>query len=389
MIVDYPHISFTKSWRITPQIAFLLGEIEGFIKSITNSPILPEDYQSLLHVALIKGAQATTAIEGNTLTEDEIVKIQEGEHLPPSKEYQEIEVKNILEAYNFLLKEVVYRNKENLISPELIKEFHKMVGQNLGKYLDAVPGQFRADNRIVGKYRCPDYNDVPELINRLCKWLLEEFHFDKGQQEVKENIIQAIVTHVYIEWIHPFGDGNGRTGRLLEYYLLLRGGNPDISTYILSNHYNLTRSEYYRQLENATKMRDLTEFIFYALQGFRDGLEHTLGVLQKSQLIITWHKYIYDTLKEQKHVQHQIYKRRRDLMIDLPIDKTYTLAELVESTPKIAKLYGNLSPKSVLRDLKDLVELELLSNEGGKYSSNVNKLRGRFLIRSKRIKSGE
>src|SRR5690606_18248615 len=135
----------------------------------------------------------------------------------------------------------------------------------------------RNRNVVVGTYRCPDASDVEGLVESLCGWLLKEFRFDRGNQTFADIVIQAIVSHVYLEWIHPFSDGNGRTGRLLEFYILLRGGNPDIASHILSNHYNETRSEYYRQLDNATKKRNLAEFIEYALQGFRDGLMETLG----------------------------------------------------------------------------------------------------------------
>ena len=58
------------------------------------------------------------------------------------------------------------------------------------------------------------------------RWLPQEFGFAANQQQtfLVDAVVQAIVTHVYLEWIHPFGDGNGRTGRLLEFYILLRWG---------------------------------------------------------------------------------------------------------------------------------------------------------------------
>jgi hypothetical protein len=54
-------------------------------------------------------------------------------------------------------------------------------------------------------------------------------------------LIAAVVAHVYFEWIHPFGDGNGRTGRLIELKLLLEAGVPQPAAHLLSNHYNATR----------------------------------------------------------------------------------------------------------------------------------------------------
>ena len=75
----------------------------------------------------MKGAQATTAIEGNTLSDEEVKKIMNNQKLPPSKAYQEIEVKNILEAFNELLNEILNSNVDNFITLDLLKSFHKKV----------------------------------------------------------------------------------------------------------------------------------------------------------------------------------------------------------------------------------------------------------------------
>jgi len=274
------HLLFRKHWELTSQCLYELGQCDALVQAISNIPLKPQNRDKLLQVALIKGAQATTAIEGNTLSEEEIERIQEGGKLPPSKEYQEIEVRNIIEAFNLLFREIVIENEVRIITPDLIREFHKMISKNLGEHIDAMPGKFREDNRIVGTYRPPEYKYVPELTEKLCSWIRKEFHFDQNQSFATA-VVQAIVTHVYIEWIHPFGDGNGRTGRLIEFYVLLRAGLPGIVSHILSNFYNKTRSEYYRQFDKARKKRDLTWFIEYAVQGFRDGLNENLRIIQE------------------------------------------------------------------------------------------------------------
>lgn len=366
----YPHLQFRKHWQITSESLFLLGQCEAFVLAISKMPILPDDYKELLNVSLVKGAKATTAIEGNTLTEEEIKKIQEGEHVLPSKEYQEIEVKNILEAFNRLLKEVVFEDKSELISPDLIKEFHIMVGKNLGDQLDAIPGKFRNDARNVGLYKCPDHIDVPGLVIKLCDWILKEFHYPKGQK-FHETIIQAIVVHIYLEWIHPFGDGNGRTGRLLEFYILLRGGNPDIASHILSNHYNQTRSEYYRQIEISTRKRDLTEFIQYAIQGLRDGLLETLKIIQGSLMDMTWQKLIHDKFAAKKYKHKEVFRRQRDLMLNFPTHEELSMEEVALANPRIAKTYGGLSSRTLKRDLDELIEMELIKYNKGKYKASV------------------
>jgi Fic family protein len=370
LTTKYPHLTFRRDWQYTQKSLLLLGQCEALVKAICNTPILPEHHSQLLNVSLIKGAQATTAIEGNTLTEVEIQKIKEGQKLPLSKEYQEIEVNNILQAFQELFDEVVSQNTSSLITKDFIRRLHLMVGKSLGDHLEAIPGRFRDRNVVVGTYRCPESDDVEYLIELLCDWLLKEFHFDRGNQTFTDVVIQAIISHVYIEWIHPFGDGNGRTGRLLEFYILLRGGNPDIASHILSNHYNETRPEYYRQLENATRKRSLTDFIEYALQGFQDGLVETLEVIQLSQSRITWERHIYNTFDKTNISNNKVFKRRRNLILELPIEQMFSINEIVLATAKIARDFANLSPKTVQRDLEDLIEMKLIVKEGNKYKAN-------------------
>ena len=366
----YPHIIFQRQWEITNKCYCFLGECAALVESIAQLPLQPNYHQDLLNVSLIKGARSTTAIEGNTLTDADIEIIKKGESLPPSKEYQEVEIKNILSALNTLLKEIVRENKTYLITPTLLKRFHKMVGKNLGKHFAAIPGKYRTDQRIVGTYKTPDYKDVPELVNELCSWLKKDFHFTKGQQ-FYESVIQAIITHIFIERIHPFGDGNGRVGRLVEFYILLRAGTPDIASHILSNHYNETRANYYRQFDNALKANDLTEFIEYAVQGYRDGLVETFNVIKENLLDISWRKFVYDSFAKQSYVKKEAFKRKRRLILEMPTDKKFDIDEITLINPQIAKRYANLSKRTVLRDLKELEEMELIKKINRKYQANM------------------
>ena len=373
----YKHIIFRKHWEIKSECLYQIGECDALVKTISNLPLKPKDRQRLLQVSLIKGAQATTAIEGNTLSEEEIEKIQEGWKLPPSKEYLEIEVKNILDAFNKLLAEIVVEGKIRIISPDLIRDFHLMIGKNLGEQFDAIPGRFRTDNRVVGPYRAPDYKYVPELIDKLCDWLPREFHFTDGQS-FKTAVIQAIVTHVYIEWIHPFADGNGRTGRLLEFYILLRSGLPGIVSHILSNFYNATRSQYYRQLDSARKNSDLTAFIGYAVQGFRDGLVENVRIIQKGQFRIFWHNYVYEIFTDIRYTKKDAFKRKREVALRMPMEKALTADEITSLSPLLIQSYAKVSKPTVQRDLKELVGLDLIVKEGRKYRANTEALRNRL-----------
>jgi Fic family protein len=386
----YPHIQFRKHWELSPETNYLLGACDGIVSAICDTPMQPDHRRQLLNVSLVKGAQATTAIEGNTLTDAEVQKVSVGGSLPPSKEYQEREVRNILDAMDAILKEVARDGQTPLISQELIRSFHKRVGKELGEHFDAIPGQFRTDERFVGPYKCPRAQDIKDLIDCLCDWLPREFVFSSGKQTFSQAVVQAIVTHVYVEWIHPFGDGNGRTGRLLEFYILLRGGNPDIASHILSNHYNETRAEYYRQLDQASKNRDLSAFLTYAIQGYYDGLQATLEKVVGFTMETAWRHLIYAKFGERPIRKESVHKRRRSVALAVHPTEAMSPDQIMMLTPDVARRYARLTPRTLERDIDELVEMEILDRvEDGKYRANLGLLGAHLPLHRPRHKAAK
>ena len=366
------HISFKFNWNLSEKTANLLGQCYAYINSILNTPIRPDYYRDLLLVSLNKGALASTAIEGNTLTEEELAQIQSGKNIAPSRKYQQQEVENILTAFNTILEELVREKSPAVISPDLIKRFHEMVGRNIGEAFAGNPGQFRRQNVVVGNvYRPPSFELVEELVEKFCDWLMRDFHYTYGQN-FDEAVLEAIVAHVYIAWIHPFMDGNGRTARLLEFYLLMRLGVPSIASHILSNHYNDTRTEYYRYLRDASETGNLNEFIQYALHGFRDGLENTIAIIHKDQTESTWNNYVHniiDTMLDEGKSEKAL-RRIRQLAYYIPGDKFCSIEEIRILNTKIAEEYQGLSQITLRRDLRLLVDKKLLKADKNKYRAN-------------------
>jgi len=381
----YEHITFNRNWALDEETVYMLGQCDCIVQAIASMPINPETHKRLMSVSLRKGARATTAIEGNTLSEEEVEKIQEGEKLPPSKEYLQIEVQNIIDALNSIGRDVLMGGMSSAVSCQMIESFNKAVGQNLGEHFQSVPGKFRqaGHNVVVGKYRAPDGADVSGLMERFCDWLRREFQYEEGGQTFSEQIIQAIVSHIYIAMIHPFGDGNGRTARLLEFYILLRAGLPNIASHILSNHYNDTRQEYYRQLDLCTKTRSLSQFIKYAVQGLRDGLTGILNIVQGQQLFIAWQNHIYETLDSKKALgkTRAVVKRRRTLALRLPLDKEVEINALLETDPILMKLYAPLKPLTLKRDLRELLRLGLVIQKGARYRGQIEIMKRHMPIR--------
>ncbi len=376
--MPFEHLQFTRQWQLSAETTYQLGQCRSLIDSISTAPIRPEIQSKLKHVALIKGTQATAAIEGNTLTEDEIIKVLEGVSLPESKSYQAQEVANIVQAMNAVLK-----SERTVITPQLLKHYHKLIGKDLPAPFNATPGVFAQSQRTVGNYRCPPpgpgENQAEGLVARMCNWLQNEFGFASGKQSFRDGVIQAIVTHIYIEWIHPFDDGNGRTGRLVEFYLLLRAGVPDICAHILSNHYNQTRPEYYAHISNCQKARDLTPFIAYAITGFLDGLKEVWKVVTDEQIQKAWRGYVYDQFADIKW-SRPTFQRRRRLLLDMPLGKSHKIETISLISAGVVREYAKVGIPAMKRDINALLEKELLmvDAETGEISANIKVLVGQY-----------
>ena len=376
LIRDFPHICFRKRWEISSDMHYLLGACDAIVKALRYLPLSPQIRQHMMEVSLIKGAMATTAIEGNTLSEEEVRAIQAGNaNIPQSRKYQEQEVRNVLDALNAIYDDVVKAHKISPVTPDLIRAFNSYVGKDLGDSFQSVPGMFRSCEVVVGTYRAPDHRAVPRLVSSMCDWLRNEFAYSPEQRpDFRNGIIEAIVAHVYLVWIHPFCDGNGRSARLLEFYLLLRSGIPNTCAHILSNHYNNTRSEYYRHLSAAGRTGDLTDFIQYAIIGLHDGLLDVLSQAQLHQIESCWRNYVYDTLGAKRLTQN-VHDRYAKLLTHLDIFASYSREQLAKSSVAVASVYGGSDRGMILRDIKALISFGLLEeNKDSTYSVRTKEL---------------
>jgi Fic family protein len=339
----------------------LFGEAQSKCDHVAGVPLLPEVAEKLHLLFLAKGALATTAIEGNTLTESQVLEQLEGKlNLPPSQEYLKREVQNIIDACNTLQTPVI-NGAWDVLSVDSIKRINRMVLKGLEVGEDVVPGEIRSHSVTVGNYRGAPAEDCEYLLERLCE-MLNSFVDENYSQKVI-GLIKAVFAHLYLAWIHAFGDGNGRTARLLEFVILLSHGVATPAAHLLSNHYNATRTEYYRQLDQASKTRDPLPFLEYAIQGFIDQLKQQLKTIRQYQLDLTWQRYIYDVFKDKTS---DTDKRRRELLLNLSEQATPIYVSTVnELTPRIAKAYAGLTSRTLDRDLKLLEDEGLIEIEHG------------------------
>jgi Fic family protein len=359
---SHPWLTFQFDSRILNYQAWiLLGEAKSKCLHVIGAPLLPEVQKTLFHVSLVKGALATTAIEGNTLSEDEVDRRIKGNlELPPSKEYLGKEIDNVVKAYNIIGNRVLEKDFTKL-EVESIKEFNKLVLEGLPMDKEVVPGEIRHYSVGVGSYRGAPAEDCEYLLEKYVHWLNDEFTAPEGQ-ELVFGILKAIMSHLYFVWIHPFADGNGRTARLIEFQILLSVGVPAASAHLMSNHYNITRSEYYRQLDISSKSGgDILSFIKYALQGFVDGLKEQIDIIQNQQANVHWINFVHNSFADKDRIED---KRRRALILALSEKiEAVPLEDVRHVSPKIAELYSGLTNKTVQRDVEKLIKLDLIVKE--------------------------
>jgi Fic family protein len=366
--VEHPWITFeVELGQMAPPFWMLLGEARSKCAHLCRVP-LPKTYADQLHiVSLAKGAHATTAIEGNTLSEDTVRAIVEGQPIPPSPDYQVREVENVITAYNWVLDQI-RAGQAPVLSPALIADFNRMVLEGLDDLEDhVVPGEIRTKSVVVGPYRAPDFGECADLLARMCEWLNSPGFAGEGSMRLPTAIIRASLAHLYLAWIHPFGDGNGRTARLCEYLVLVTSGVPTSAAHLISNHCNQTRDEYYRQLRYASESGgDVTRFLQYCAEGFVGGLGEQLQFVHDRQFRLTWHEHVADQVTGRDVEMRQ----RRSLIANTLLGRGVIPKRAIPLlTPDLAVAYSVCGPKTLTRDLNELVTLSLIEERDGGFAA--------------------
>lgn len=170
----------------------------------------------------------STSIEGSTLTESQVVNLLEYGKPATNKPFDHhLMVVDHFHALQFVMKEA---EKKRALSPEFIQEMNALVMKNTGGIVNTAlgnyniaGGEFRLGTVRAGTRTFPDYKKVPDLVTLLCREINEKLNSIRTFDE-KCNL--AFHVHFQLVSIHPFGDGNGRTSRLLMNYIQAIFGLP-------------------------------------------------------------------------------------------------------------------------------------------------------------------
>ena len=241
-------MSYEPPFKITSKAVNLISQISADMERF-KIRLEQEDGVRLRKINRMKTIQGSLAIEGNTLTEEQVTALIEGKHvIAPMREVQE--VKNAIKVYEKCMSFNPYKEKDLL-------KAHEILTMGL---LDN-PGHFRKGGVcIAGKngisHIAPPADRVPFLMNDLFDWL---------KSTDVHPLIKSCVFHYEFEFIHPFEDGNGRMGRLW-HSRILADWNPIFIHLPIENMILKNQAAYYKALEQSTDENDSGIFIDFMLE---------------------------------------------------------------------------------------------------------------------------
>lgn len=353
-----------RSWAVNfePELRWselhrFLTDIEAYKLSTQRIPLPPSERARLDKLNIIRTIRSTTGIEGNTLTEEEVGAVldaPEGERINRSQEEQE--VLNARDVLEFIKKDAPQESK-CVITEGLIRHIHELTTHDIA-YENNIPGHYRMHGARAGTYLTPDPEKIPALMGQFIDFI-------NGAYIMKDSspVVRAILAHFYLVSIHPFGDGNGRTSRGLEAYILYDGGYNVAGFYSLANFYYKNRDYYIQQLQDARFKYNggLTEFAKFSLSGFSEELESV-----QDEILKFVKKQMYKNLV-QEGIELGILNDRQYSLLRFLLDQqnmTITTRDILSQRHPLAIIWKEISKATLYKDLRQLKNMGLLVQEG-------------------------
>jgi Fic family protein len=258
-----PHFTVTAGLLArAEQIAALRERILAATVQVRWIPALQKD-------ARTRNTHSSTAIEGNPLTLEQVRAVEEGREIHAVTLRARREVLNYFAGLRFVEKNA----GKKTISHEEILRLHKIMA---GDVMDqGTAGRYRTMAVRVGRYMPPPPEDVSGLMFELVTW------WNKESRKFSP-VLSSAILHYRFEAIHPFADGNGRTGRALALWELYRRGFDTHHIFSVDEFYWEDRPRYYKELDAVRrKGEDLTQWLEYTAEGLLVILERVWTRVQK------------------------------------------------------------------------------------------------------------
>jgi Fic family protein len=333
---------FKPKFNYTTSMVNNLVEIQSIKDFIINSPLILETEVSLKRDAVLKAAHHSTAIEGNPLSMDQVEAIFKTMEKTSQK-------KSDQEVLNYIN---VLKNLENYlengkITEKTILSLHESIAHYTLDYT-YLEGQYRiVPVHIINKegdtvFTPPPVNSIKKNMTQLVKWI--------NSSEELNPVIAAGILHYEFVRIHPFIDGNGRTGRVLTaLYLHTRKFDAD-RMFTLDEFYDKNRPAYYSALNSVDqKTQDLTQWLDY----FTEGFKHSILKIKDQLLLISPEQSERNRIK--------LSEKNRKILEYIHLNGSITNSK-VQNLLKISR-------QGAYKDLRYLMDENIIEQLGGSRST--------------------
>ena len=333
---DLNKIETKQVLRKEAQTRQALAELKGFAPVIPNQNIL-------INAIALQEAKESSAIENIITTQDELYKT-----LTMSSGVFDPSVKEVLNYREAVYKGYELVKKRKLIRvSDIITIQETIVKNNAGiRRLSGTTLINDATGKVV--YTPPqDYNEICDLLNNFCKYFNDD----------ESSLWKMAVLHYQFESIHPFYDGNGRTGRILNILYLLLKNYLDTPILYLSSYIIKNKPDYYSLLQKTRIKGNYEQWILYIL----DGIEHTSK--QTLEKIRAVKDLLESTLESIKRKCPKLYSRD---LVEIIFENPYSKIEYL-----VRKL--DINRKTASKYLKELEKENFLSHlQAGKEVLYIN-----------------
>jgi Fic family protein len=343
-----------------------VARAEALAQIVRGIPLPPAVYDRIDRLNISRAVRGTTGIEGADLSEEEVARVLTTDHavLGQARAREEREARNA-GAVMALVESTLRANPEAPLTEDLIREIHRLTTEGID-YPHNSPGTYRSHAVHALDYVPPRTEDeVRALMAEFVRWL------NSGQVVSWPPIIRAIAAHFYFISIHPFGDGNGRTARAIESYLLYQGKINVVGFYSLSNFYYRNRTEYVEMLDYVRFQSGgtLTPFLNFAIAGLVEELEQVREEVLHALTQIVYYDYARSIVAGLR-LRSGVAERVSVFLAHL--HDTVAVSELKSGQHFLGAMYKGLSTKTLDRDLQLLEKHQLILRENGSVRINLD-----------------
>ena len=250
-----------------------LAELKGVTGIIPNQSIL-------INSLSLQEAKDSSAIENIITTHDDLYKSD-----ALAGEFSSLEAKEV-RSYAVALRNGYEKVKQaGLLTNNHILEIQLTLGTSSAGFRKLPGTELKNERTGEVVYRPPqDESQIKSLMNNLEKFINDDTVSDL------DPLVKMAVIHHQFESIHPFYDGNGRTGRIINILYLVKYGLLDMPVLYLSRYINQKKNEYYRLLQSVRTHQTWEEWVLFMLEGVEITSRQTIRLIQEIRDLMQHHK---------------------------------------------------------------------------------------------------